>query len=103
MFWIKFLTIFEDFGDTNFFGAFKYRQQLTQILNLFYNKISFGNQEKAAIDAVAQLLDHFERRKYVNRDCYEFSGHRDHGSTVCPGDPLYHLWSQSYDNWHQEC
>lgn len=42
-----------------------------------------------ALDAVDELIAWMERRNYLNRSCYEFAGHRDHGSTLCPGDPLY--------------
>ena len=42
-----------------------------------------------ALDAVDELIAWMERRNYLNRSCYEFAGHRDHGSTICPGDPLY--------------
>ena len=42
-----------------------------------------------ALDAVDELIAWLERRNYLNRSCYEFAGHRDHGNTLCPGDPLY--------------
>jgi len=63
---------------------------------------SYKLPNQVAIDAAQQLIEHFERKGFVNRNCYEFSGHRDHGSTVCPGDPLYALWG-TYEHWHAVC
>ena len=63
---------------------------------------SFKLPNQVAIDAAYQLINYMERKSFVNRDCYEFSGHRDHGSTLCPGDPLYALWG-SYNHWHEQC
>merc|ERR1719394_90630 len=65
---------------------------------------SYKLPNKKALDAVDILLNHMEEKGYVNSRCYEFSGHRDHGSTICPGDPLYAHWgSGKYQSWHKRC
>ena len=56
----------------------------------------------AALNAAKQLIDEFERRNYVQRGCWSFYGHRDKGSTSCPGEQLYKEF-QTWKNWHMEC
>ena len=55
-----------------------------------------------AMLAAKQVLLEFERRGAVKRDCWSFYGHRDKGSTTCPGDALYNEF-QTWNNWHKEC
>jgi len=63
---------------------------------------SYKMPNQAALDAVDTLINYMEEKNFLNKNCYEFAGHRDHGNTVCPGDPLYSHWS-SYNHWHEVC
>lgn len=52
---------------------------------------NFSNRlpNQNALDAVDELIAWLERKNFVNKNCYEFAGHRDKNATVCPGDPRY--------------
>ncbi|CAG5113668.1 Oidioi.mRNA.OKI2018_I69.chr2.g7758.t1.cds [Oikopleura dioica] len=70
------------------------------VMGNFSNRLPNQN----ALDAVDELIAWLERKNYVNKNCYEFAGHRDKNATVCPGDPLYAHWgSGKYPFWHRKC
>jgi hypothetical protein len=55
-----------------------------------------------ALFAAKQLMKEMEKRGYIDERCWSFFGHRDKGSTTCPGDRLYEEF-KDWKNFHREC